>query len=151
MAIIEKLKKAKSDKRRESIIKEAWETNSEEFFLGLQFSMDPLYDFKIKKVPKYEEAIDEVGEFTFDDFFKIVTQITKSKNISLEEINAIIRDSAEKANPKEWNEFYRPILLKEFQDTLPMQSIISQLSKLTNQNFSNTVKHKNSRKILKDS
>ena len=151
MAILDSLSKAKSDKRIEKIITDAWNRDSEEFFLGLQYSMDPLVDYKIHKCPRYEEDIDEDGDFTFDDFFILTNKIIKAKNISLEEIQDLIRDAASKANPKEWNNFYRRIILKELQNDIKISSIIPVLSKLTNQNFTSNIQHKTKNNILRDS
>ena len=151
MAILEKLSKAKSNKRIETIITEAWERDSEEFFLGLQYSMDPLIDYKVHKCPRYEEDIDEPGEFNFDAFFILTNKITKAKNISLEEVYDLIKDAASKANPKEWNNFYRRIILKELQNDIKISSIIPVLSKLTNQSFTSSIQHKTKSNVLRDS
>lgn len=151
MAILEKLSKAKSDKRIESIITDAWNRDSEEFFLGLQYSIDPMIDYKVHKCPRYEEDIDEPGEFNFDAFFILTNKITRAKNISMEEVSDLIRDAASKANPKEWNNFYRRIILKELHNDIKISSIIPVLSKLTNQSFTSSIQHKTKNNILRDS
>lgn len=133
LMIIDKLHKAKTEKQVEKIIKTAWERDSEEFFLGLQYSIDPLINFKVKKAAKYEDPADDLpSNYKFDDFYNLMQSIVYSKNISMEEIKDKIRDSAQRCNPKEWNEFYRKIILKKLHTELPMDGIIKSLNRLTN-------------------
>lgn len=144
MVIIEKLLKAKTEKQIDKIIKTAWERDSQEFFLGLQYSMDNLYDFIITKAPKYQDdAENEASNYNFSDFFKLINFITKSKNISVEEIMSKVRKDAEMCNPVEWNNFYRLILLKKFHTTLPLDAIIKSLNRLTNPKGHININNKN--------
>lgn len=133
LMIIEKLLKAKTEKQIDKIITTAWNRDSEEFFLGLQYSIDPLINFKVKKAAKYEDPAEDLpSNYNFEDFYKLMRSIVYSKNISIEEIKEKIRDAAQRCNPKEWNEFYRKIILKKLHLDLPMEGIVKSLNRLTN-------------------
>lgn len=145
MMILEQLKKAKSDKKIDSIITKAWESDSQEFFLGLQYSIDPLYDYKVSKVPEWDldgQPDDGSGDFTFEEFYKLTQFICFSKLITIEEIDKAIIDAAQKANMTEWNLFYRKIILKKLHKELKMDVIAKSISRLTNQSKLATVTHK---------
>lgn len=143
MAILEQLSKAKSDKQIDKIITKAWDSDSQEFFLGLQLSIDDTVDFKVHKAPEYETSEDDgTNAFTFDDFYNLVLKITQSKNISIEEIKDLIREAAGKCNPKDWNLFYRKIILKKLHKDLKMSAIIKSLNRLTNPQGNANLTHK---------
>ena len=135
IVILEKLQKAKTSKQVDKIIKSAWDRDSQEFFLGLQYSMDSSYVFNLQKAPKYDDDSDDgSNNFTFDDFYELVTWIKKSKNISIEEIKLKVKNAASNCNPYLWNNFYRLILLKKLHTSLPIDFIIQSLKNLANPN-----------------
>lgn len=120
--IIDKLTTLKTKKSRMNILRQAWDSDSESFFIGLQISMDNDVDFMCDKVPAWSD--DDCEEtLSFEEFY-IFYLAVKNMKYTKEEIDNKILELANKAGSKEWNIFYRKILLKKLQDILPMEEII---------------------------
>lgn len=119
--IIDKLKKAKTDKAKEKIIIDAWNSDSDDFFVGIQIACElkkPLDD-----IPLWDE-INPIKEFSLpmNEFYK---------EISSSQSKETIHELAQKATSYEWNEWYSGILNGKLKHDLPMDIIISTLKKLT--------------------
>jgi hypothetical protein len=132
LSVLERLAKAKTSKKRRSIIKEAWDSDSEEFFIGLELSSDPTLDFGITSAPLIEDIDDgSEGSYTFRQFYDLCQRLAHEALSSSERKN-LIYDAAERANISAWNLWYRKILLKKLHQELPMLDIIEELKLLTN-------------------
>lgn len=100
--------KTADDSNINEILKEAWETHGE-IFTGVQLSMDerPL---SMSRVPGVE-GDDSDDEIQFNDFENLWNLLT-SETVNSEDSNVLVCEMALMASVVEWNEFYRPILLK---------------------------------------
>ncbi|AXH72729.1 MAG: hypothetical protein [Caudoviricetes sp.] len=122
LVIIEKICSLKTKKAILKLLKQAWDNDSEKFFIGLQISLDCDVDFKCTKVPAWDDdGADELLDF--EKFYELYIMV-KNNKLTETEINSIILEMANSSGSKEWNLFYRKILLKKLQDDLPMDIII---------------------------
>lgn len=98
---------------KERIIQAAWDAGITEFFHGAQMAYDALRTFGIKKVPLIEDEGDsEDSSFTWERFCSIVTQL-ENRTLTGNEAKAVLLASADIAPVREWNIWYRRILLKD--------------------------------------
>lgn len=135
MVIIDKLTTLKTKKSKIKVLQQAWDTDSERFFIGLQISMDESVDFKCKKVPVWDDD-DTSEKLNFEKFYEFYMNV-KHEILSEEVINDTILDLANESGSREWNLFYRNILLKKLQTILPMDVIIEFLSTIEKQYTNN--------------
>jgi len=96
------------DQKRHAILMDLWQTKKFGFFHGTRYGLDTKYEFNLTTAPLIDEADDFQGEFDFQRFQLLIQTIS----IAPETAQAQIRKAAELANAKEWNSFYRKILLK---------------------------------------
>ncbi len=133
ITIIQKLDVAKSKRSQEKIIQDAWNSDSEDFFLGLEIALDPNMNFNLSTVPEIQDNDDgSEGDFTFKEFYLLAKQLANGQ-ISGDASKKLLIDAAMKANISEWNLWYRRILLKTLPNYLPMDIIKNSLLKLTSQ------------------
>lgn len=136
LVIIDKLNTLKTKKSKLKVLQQAWDNDSEKFFIGLQISLDNDVDFKCKKVPAWND--DDMSEkLNFEKFYEFYMNV-KHKILSNESINDTIIELANESGSKEWNIFYRKIILKKLQDDLPMDIIIEFLSTIEKQSCTKT-------------
>lgn len=124
------LTEARTKKKRDAAVRRAW-NECEEFFLGLQMSMDATARPPLEKVPLFEEEDDGFeGSLSFAEFTTIWALIT-AEGCTAETARDVVRDAAERANVTEWNLWYRRILLKSLHKDLPMDRVVEVLKELT--------------------
>ena len=129
--IIQKLKSAKTNNNIKKIIKDAWSSDSEEFFIGLELSLEK-NNVNLISVPFINDLDDGgPGNYSFLEFYKMYQDI-KNNTLSEQSIKSLILDAATKSNITEWNEWYRRILLKKLHLDLPINDIILEIKNLTN-------------------
>lgn len=128
--IIEKLMDPSED--HSSIIKWAWDNDLEDFFIGIDLAISPHYSFGIDKIPEIqdEEEDDIDSNFSFSDFYDLSMKLSKREIVGLE-ARIAIRNAAMNADVREWNLWYRRILLKNLHKYLPIQTIQNELIRLT--------------------
>lgn len=98
---------------KERIIQAAWDAGITEFFHGAQMAYDALRTFGVKKVPLIEDEDDsEDSSFTWERFCSIATQL-ENRTLTGNEAKAVLLASADIAPVREWNTWYRRILLKD--------------------------------------
>jgi hypothetical protein len=132
IVILQRLQAAKSKKALEKVIIDAWNSDSEEFFLGLEMSVDPNLKFGITSAPEIQDPDDgDPGSFTFNDFLAL-TQSLSSAQLDEAEARRAVVEAALRCNVSEWNKWYRRILLKNLHHQLPMDVITKVLFRLTN-------------------
>lgn len=112
------------------IIRRAWNSDSEEFFIGLDMCLNPAMDFGVSKVPGLPEDDEEPGTLTFQQFFQMAMTLAHDKPAP-DTAQRSIESAALSANAEEWNLWYRRILLKSLQKHLPMETIQTELIRLT--------------------
>lgn len=113
-------------------IRDAWESDDEEFFIGLDMSTNRSLDFGIEKVPGLPEDDEEPGTLTFQQFYQLAMGLAHDKP-SFDEASRAIEEAAMSANALEWNLWYRRILLKSLTKYLPMETIQTELIRLTSE------------------
>lgn len=113
------------------VIRNAWEHDCDDFFVGLDLATNPFYDFGLTLVPAIEDDDDgDPGILTFEEFHRSALNLASG---SLADINKrkILEGLALSANVTEWNLWYRRILLKTLGSHLPMDHIRDALIYLT--------------------
>lgn len=116
--VIEKLEQTTSRLEKESIIQSAWDNKIDEFFDGAQLAYNPLITFGVKKVPLIDvsdtSSLDELfqSSLTWDKFKGIALKLSQ-REITGNAARDILRTLAEESSIKDWNTFYRRVLLKD--------------------------------------
>lgn len=117
--------------KQAQIIKQAWEQDITEFWIGLEMATNPQYIFDLKGVPFIEDDDDgDPGEFDFSAFYDLAMQLA-NKNLIARAADTAIYEAAGVCNITEWNQWYRRILLKNLPQVLPMAVIQNTLVELT--------------------
>jgi hypothetical protein len=130
LEILQRLDQAKTDKTKHKIITDAWISDNEEFFLGLQYAFDNTIKFNITSVPAVQDDDEESGSLTFIEFIALAKKIS-SPNITIEAASKAVNDAALRANIFEWNLWYRRILQKTLQKHISEKIINDCLTALT--------------------
>lgn len=130
--IIQAVAKAENAAEQAEAFKSAWDTDCEEFFIGLDLATNPNITFGLAAVPEIDEEDDgDPGTLTFAHFHKVALNIA-SGELQPPQVRKLLEDCALTANISEWNLWYRRILLKNLQNHLPMdvlQNVLIQLTK----------------------
>lgn len=126
--IIEKLMNPQVNHRQ--VIEQAWDADVEHFWIGLSLGTSLEYSFGLDKVPALPEDDDEPGTLTFEEFYDLALKLAHGNIVGLEAQKAV-EDAALKADAREWNLWYRRILLKSLPKYLPMVTIQEELIRLT--------------------
>ena len=113
------------------VLNQAWEENVEEFWIGLDLATSQ-YNFNVTKVPALDLEDPEPGTLKFDEFFSLAMRLA-SGNLTGREATQVIEDAALKANAKEWNFWYRRILMKTLGKFIPLELIKNELIRLTSE------------------
>lgn len=133
LQIIQKLNQAKTDKAKAKIIKIAWQSDCEDFFVGVELSFNLSVNFGLKSAPEIQDVDDgSPGSLSFKEFYQLAVQLSQSQ-LNPDQITESVTDAAMRANVTEWNEWYRRILLKTLPKYLPMNIIKDTLVELTKQ------------------
>lgn len=111
-------------------IEQAWDQDAEQFWIGLSLGTSPDYNFGINKVPGLPEDDEEPGTLTFDEFYDLALKLHHGDLVGIAAQTAI-EEVALKADAKEWNLWYRRILLKSIAKHFPMTTIREELIRLT--------------------
>lgn len=112
------------------IIKDAWNSDQEDFFIGIDLASNPAYNFGLEKVPEIDEDDDGSGDFSFEDFYNLAMLLANGK-IAGPDAKHAVTQAALAANVSEWNLWYRRILLKTLPKYLPVAVIRKTLLELT--------------------
>ncbi len=99
---------------KEEIIHKAWNAGILEFFEGARMAYDALLTFGVKKVPLIDGEDDPnfASSFTWEKF-KGIAEKLDSRELSGNAARDVLRAAADAASVKEWNGFYRRVLLKD--------------------------------------
>jgi len=112
--VIQALEVTNSRIEKERIIQEAWDLKITEFFQGSLMALDALRTYGVKKVPLIEGEDDPqfITQFTFQNFLDI-SQKLETRTLTGNAARDTLRNAANAASVKDWNYFYRRILLKD--------------------------------------
>lgn len=112
------------------VIKKAWENDVESFWIGLSLSTSSDYNFGLNRVPALDESDDEPGTLTFEQFYDLAMKLHHGDLKGDAAVQAV-NNAALSADAKEWNLWYRRILLKSLTKHIPMDTIQKELIRLT--------------------
>ena len=115
-----------------STIEQAWDNDIESFWIGLSLSTSSEYNFGLTRVPALDESDDEPGTLSFDEFYNLAMRLANQDLVGIAAQEAV-ENAALKADAREWNLWYRRILLKSLAKHLPMQTIQEELIRLTSE------------------
>jgi len=95
---------------KEAIILAIAQDGCDEFFAGCQLALDPMVTFGVKQVP---EKTDEDGPgFSWDSFVVLASGL-RNRNLTGHDARDAIAEAIKQATQKEWNGWYRRILIKD--------------------------------------
>ncbi len=101
-------------KNKEQIIRDAWESQCFEFFMGARLVYDKMVTFGVKKVPTYEDVVGDInieGNLLWQEFYQTADKLRKrelSGVLATTNISDIIKESTK----EQWNDWYRLVLMK---------------------------------------
>lgn len=131
--LIERLEQTSSLKEKKGLLKEAFLADNREFFTGARMAYNKLISFGVKKVPDIEEGDedDDSGQFSFADFTTLANRLQRRELTGHAARDALLA-AAEVANVKEWNTFYRRVLLRDLKinaGTSLINSVLKDIAK----------------------
>jgi len=95
---------------KEAIIEAIAQSGNKEFFEGCRLALDPMITFGLKQIP---EKTDEDGPgLPWDSFTLALTGFT-TRNVTGNTARDMIQTMMKSATKKEWNSWYRRILIKD--------------------------------------
>jgi len=107
--IIGNLEDHPSRLNKEGILESAMEDGLDEFFEGVRMALDPLYTFGVKQVP--EATVDGQGLAWTN--FKILAEQLNRRELTGHAARDAIKLCMDTATVRQWNQFYRRILIKD--------------------------------------
>ena len=108
--IIEKLELHPSRLDKEKIILEAMEKGLDDFFEGIRMALDPLVTFGVKMVPEKKDEKNQ--HYEWKDFKELANKLIKRDLTGHAARDAILL-AMDSSTKKEWNSFYRRVLIKD--------------------------------------
>lgn len=100
---------------KERIILDAWNAGIEQFFEGAHMAYDALRTFNVKKVPLIQEDDDPLFKSTFTwARFKSLASSLETRELTGNAARDAIKAAADASSVREWNGFFRRVLLKDF-------------------------------------
>jgi DNA ligase-1 len=112
--IIAQLEATTKRTEKEAIVKAAWAAGCTEFFLGAKLAYDALVTFGVKKAPLIEGE-DDAGfkpTLTWDKFTDILGKLQR-RELTGNTARDVLRAAADASSVRDWNGWYRRILLKD--------------------------------------
>jgi DNA ligase 1 len=110
--VVEALAATPSRTDKERILQLAWDNQILEFFEGVQTSLDALVSFGVKQVPLIEEGGDTSGKLSWAEFKAVRDQLA-NRSVTGHAARDALRAAAERAPVRDWNLWYRRLLLKD--------------------------------------
>lgn len=99
---------------KEALLARAWQLGIVEFFKGARMAYDALATFGVKKVPLIEDEDDPSfsPSMTWDRFAVIAARL-ESRELTGNMARDTLRAAADASSVRDWNGFYRRVLLKD--------------------------------------
>jgi DNA ligase-1 len=100
---------------KEQIVKDAFNAGIFEFFEGAQMAYNKLRSFGIKQVPLIEDADPPgfVPTFTWANFKGLIAKL-EARELTGNAARDALRAASDKCTVKDWNGFYRRVLIRDF-------------------------------------
>jgi len=117
---------------KESIVREAWNQGITDFFEAAQMAYDALRTFGVKKVPLIEDGDDDpnfASTFTWAKFKAILAKL-ETRELSGNAARDVLRAASDGSSVRDWNGFYRRVLLKDFKCGVTESTINKVLSSI---------------------
>jgi len=108
--IIHQLELHPSRLDKEKIILEAMEKGLDDFFEGVRMALDPLVTFGVKMVPEKKDEKNQ--HYEWKDFKELANKLIKRDLTGHAARDAILL-AMDSSTKKEWNSFYRRVLIKD--------------------------------------
>lgn len=122
---------------KEKIIRQAYEKGIKQFFLGCSMAYDALRTFNVKQVPFIEQELeDDSFESTWgwDQFVKLAT-LLETRQLTGNSAREALRNAANVAPIREWNNWYRNILIKDLKCGISEVTVNKILNDMGDQNL----------------
>jgi DNA ligase 1 len=98
---------------KEAVVQSVWDQGMTEFFAGLQYALDPMRVFFVKKVPLAgDDQKAPPGAWGHTDFIKLGEDLS-NRVVTGHAARDAIANAISKCNAHEWNNWYRRLLLKD--------------------------------------
>ena len=112
--IIERLEATSKRTEKEAIVKAAWDAGCLEFFQGALMAYDSLITFGVKKLPliEGEDDADFKPSLTWAKFNDVAGKLQR-RELTGNMARDVVRAAADSASIRDWNTWYRRILLKD--------------------------------------
>lgn len=110
--VIELIAATNSRNEKEAILQRAWDAGIVEFFAGCKMALDSLNTFGVQKVPLIEVDDGSEGDFGWPEFATLSSQLS-ARTLTGNAARDALRAAAEVANARDWNLWYRRLLLKD--------------------------------------
>jgi len=124
--IIQELESDNSRLFKESVIEVQALENNQEFFNGVKLALDALITFGVKKVP---EKTSDSGNGLSWNYFKQITDALAERRLTGNLAITAVNDLMNKATQKEWNYWYRRILIKDLRCGVSEKTINTSVKK----------------------
>ena len=108
--VISALQDHPSRLNKEAIIQAQAEVGNTEFFEGVRLALNPFVTFGVKKVP---EKSDEDGAGLDWDSFSLAITGFVNRDITGNTARAMLKTMMSNATKRQWNDWYRRILIKD--------------------------------------
>ena len=117
---------------KEKIVLDAWNKGIFTFFEGTQMAYDALRTYSVKKVPLIEDADEDPNFVSTVDWnrFKKVAGELERRELTGNAARDTLRAMANECDIKDWNYFYRRVLLKDFKCNTSDSTVNKVLEKL---------------------
>lgn len=109
--VIEALQATNSRLDKERIVQAAYDADIVEFFRGAQQALNVLNTYGVKQVPLITED-DGTGSYTWAEFATLLNQL-QNRTLTGNAARDALHDAAARAPARDWNLWYRRILLKD--------------------------------------
>lgn len=141
--VIEALESTSSRLDKEAIIEFAYDLKIFDFFYGAERAYNALRTYGIKKAPFIEDCDDDdfVSTSGWESFSELLDKL-ETRELSGHAARDEILKYSNRCSQREWNTFYRRVLLKDFKCGVTVTTINNVL------NFENKVKRKEASKYL---
>ena len=111
--VIQSLAAHDSRLNKEAIVQHAWDLGMTEFFAALQYALDPMRVFFVKKVPLADNSHTALpGAWGHKDFLEL-GELLSTRKATGHAARDAISAAMQKCNAEEWNGWYRRLLLKD--------------------------------------
>ena len=116
---------------KERIVLDAWNAGITQFFEGAHMAYDALRTYNVKKVPLIQDEDDPLFQSTFTwERFKDLAKGLETREITGNAARDALKVAADSSSVRDWNWFFRRVLLKDFKCGITETTINKVLEKV---------------------